>query len=107
MYYFAAGWNNETQSNHVSYGVVDVNTGEVITDNFISDGTDKNIAIPYGIAVHPETGDIFLTDARNYVSSGVLYCFDKNGKKKWSVRTGDIPACLAFLMKKDGEEDCR
>lgn len=107
MYYFAAGWNNETQSNHVSYGVVDVNTGEVLTDNFISDGTDKNIAIPYGIAVHPETGDIFLTDARNYVSSGVLYCFDKSGKKKWSVRTGDIPACLAFLMKNDGEEDCR
>ena len=91
----------------MSYGVVDVNTGEVLTTDFISDGTEKGIAIPYGIAVHPETGDVFLTDARNYVSSGVLYCFDSNGKKKWSVRTGDIPSCIAFVEKDNGEEECR
>ena len=89
LYYYATEWNNFTASN--------VNTRQVVSTNFITDGTEKEIAIPYGIAIHPETGDIFVTDAKNYVSSGTLYCFDIKGHKKWSVRTGDIPAHITFL----------
>ena len=92
LYYY-----NFTASNTISYGIIDIRTKEVVSTNFISDGTDADIVIPYGIAVHPETGDIFVTDARNYVSSGTLYCFSPEGKCKWSVRTGDIPAHIAFL----------
>ncbi len=99
MYYYATEWNNYTQSNAISYGVIDVRTKEIISKNFIKDGTEKEITIPYGIAVHPETGDIFVTDAKNYVSSGTLYCFTSDGYKKWSVRTGDIPAHITFLNK--------
>ncbi len=99
MYYYATEWNNYTQSNTITYGVIDVRTKEVISDNFITDGTEKEIQMPYGIAVHPATGDIFVTDAKNYVSSGTLYCFSPEGRKKWSVRTGDIPAHIAFLYK--------
>ena len=72
---------------------------EVVSTNFLTDGTEREIAMPYGIAVHPETGDIYLTDAKNYVSSGTLYCFDSQGRKKWSVRTGDIPTAIAFVHK--------
>lgn len=99
MYYYATEWNNYTASNNISYGVIDIRTKEVISDNFISDGTEKEITIPYGIAIHPETGDIFVTDAKNFVSSGTLYCFSQDGDKKWSVRTGDIPAHITFLSK--------
>lgn len=99
MYYYATEWNNYTASNAISYGVIDIRTKEIISDNFITDGTEKEITIPYGIAVHPETGDIFVTDAKNYVSSGTLYCFSPDGHKKWSVRTGDIPAHITFLTK--------
>jgi outer membrane protein assembly factor BamB len=42
---------------------------------------------------------IAFTDAKNYVSSGTLYCYDKNGIRKWGVRTGDIPAHMVFLYK--------
>lgn len=97
LYYYATEWNNFTQSNKITYGIIDIKTKQVKSDNFITDGTEKEITIPYGIAIHPETGDIFVTDAKNYVSSGTLYCFDRNGRKKWSVRTGDIPAHIAFL----------
>ncbi len=97
LYYYATEWNNYTSSNTITYGIIDVTTKEVVSQNFITDGTEKDITIPYGIAIHPETGDIFVTDAKNYVSSGTLYCFDKSGKKKWSVRTGDIPAHIVFL----------
>lgn len=97
LYYYATEWNNFTASNTISYGIIDVRSRQVVSRNFITDGTEKEITVPYGIAVHPETGDIFVTDAKNYVSSGTLYCFDRRGKKKWSVRTGDIPAHMTFL----------
>lgn len=99
LYYYATEWNNYVQSNTISYGIIDVRTKKVVSTNFITDGTEKDITIPYGIALHPETGDIFVTDAKNYVSSGTLYCFSRDGKRKWSVRTGDIPAHIAFLYK--------
>lgn len=103
LYFYSTEWNNYTQSNTITYGIVDVRTKRLVSDNFITDGTDKEITIPYGIAVHPETGDILVTDAKNYVSSGTLYCFDRQGRKKWSVRTGDIPAHITFLKRQDHE----
>lgn len=103
LYFYSTEWNNYTQSNTITYGIVDVRTKRLVSDNFITDGTEKEITIPYGIAVHPETGDILVTDAKNYVSSGTLYCFDRQGRKKWSVRTGDIPAHITFLKRQDHE----
>lgn len=99
LYYYATEWNNFTASNTISYGIIDIRTKKIVSRNFITDGTEKDITIPYGIAIHPETGDIFVTDAKNYVSSGTLYCFSRDGRKKWSVRTGDIPAHITFLPK--------
>lgn len=103
LYFYSTEWNNYTQSNTITYGIVDVRTKQLVSSNFITDGTEKEITIPYGIAVHPETGDILVTDAKNYVSSGTLYCFDRLGRKKWSVRTGDIPAHITFLKREDHE----
>ncbi|MCH5221296.1 MAG: YncE family protein [Muribaculaceae bacterium] len=97
LYFYATEWNNFNASNNISYGIINLRTKKVVSTNFITDGSDREIAIPYGIAIHPESGDIFVTDAKNYVSSGTLYCFDRFGRKKWSVRTGDIPAHIAFL----------
>ena len=99
LYYYATEWNNFTASNSISYGIIDIRTKEVVSNNFITDGTEREITIPYGIAIHSETGDIFVTDAKNYVSSGTLYCFDRRGRRKWSVRTGDIPAHITFLPR--------
>ena len=96
LYFYSVEWNKQTERNTVTYGIIDVRTGQLVTDHFITDGTEQDIVIPYGICVHPMTGDIYVTDAKNYVSSGVLHCYDRHGKKKWSVRTGDIPAHMAF-----------
>lgn len=83
----------------ISYALIDTRTRKVITRNFITDGTEREIRMPYGIAVNPETKEIFVTDAKNYVTAGTLYCFTPDGRKKWSVTTGDIPAHFAFLKK--------
>ena len=101
LYYYSTEWNNNTQSNTIGYGVIDIRTKKVIRDSFISDGTEKDIKIPYGIAVHPVTKDIYVTDAKNYVSSGTLYCYDQDGFQKWGVRTGDIPAHMVFVNKEE------
>lgn len=97
LYCYATEWNEYTASNTITYAIVNTATHEVVSRSFITDGTEKNIEVPYGIAIHPETGDIFITDAKNYVSSGTLHCYSREGKLKWSVRTGDIPAHIAFL----------
>lgn len=99
LYFYSVAWNNQSEYNDISYGIIDIRTKQPVTDNFITDGTQKEIKIPYGIAVNPYNGDLFVTDAKNYVSSGSLHCYDRNGKKKWSVRTGDIPAHMTFLYK--------
>lgn len=99
LYYYSTEWNNFSQSNTITYGIINTVTKKVVSNSFITDGTEKDITIPYGINIHPETHDIYVTDAKNYVSSGVLHCYSKDGKHKWSVRTGDIPAHMCFLKK--------
>lgn len=99
LYVYSTEWSYITYSNVITYGIVNTRTHEIVTRSFITDGTDKEIEIPYGIMVHPVTKDIYVTDAGNYVSPGILYCFTKAGKKKWTVRTGDIPAHFALLPK--------
>ncbi|MDR1610317.1 MAG: YncE family protein [Candidatus Symbiothrix sp.] len=97
LYFYSVEWNEQKEENRVSYGIINVRTKELVTRHFITDGTEKDITIPYGIQVNPVNGDIYVTDATNYVSSGVLYCYDSGGKLKWRVRAGDIPAHMCFL----------
>ncbi len=80
------------------YGIVNVKERRLLTENFISDGSENEIQRPYGIGVHPTTGNIYLTDAKNYVVPGTLHCYNHLGKRQWSVRTGDIPSCMVFYL---------
>ena len=113
MYFYGSHWSDETMSNQTTYGVFDTrypipDIRYPIADSqyptselrpLITDGTEKNIKIPYGIQVNPYNGDIYITDAKNYVSSGQLHCYSREGKRKWSVRTGDIPAHMCFVYR--------
>ena len=100
LYVYSTEWSYYTNSWTVSYAIYNTKTKKTDTRNFITDGTEKSIKIPYGIAINPETGEFFVTDAKDYVTPGTLYCFSRDGKKKWSVITGDIPAHIAFTDKK-------
>lgn len=80
----------------INYTIYDTKVRRVVSRNFIKDGTDKLIVTPYALAVNPETGEILVGDAGDYVTPGTLYCFTPDGKKKWSVQTGDIPAHIVF-----------
>lgn len=100
IYLYSVEWSNLSQKNTISYAIVNTKTQSIASTNFITDGTERQIVIPYGLAINPQTRDIYVTDAKDYVSPGVLYCFDRYGKRKWAVVTGDIPAHIAFTHKK-------
>lgn len=80
-----------------TYNIVNAKTRKLESGSFITDGTESDITTAFTVTVNPGNGDIYVTDAKDYVSSGALHCYTGSGKHKWSVRTGDIPARIAFL----------
>lgn len=95
-YIYSSSRNDITQSTTISYSILNLNTLSIVDNNIIKDGTDSEIKMPHGIAVHPITKEIYITDARNYVSSGRIHCYSPNGIKKWTMTTGEIPGHFAF-----------
>lgn len=100
LYVYSTEWSWYTEQFTTSYAIVDTRTKKVLTRSFITDGTERGISVPYGIAVNPDNGDLFVTDARDYVTPGKLHCYGRDGVLKWSVTTGDIPAHIVFTHKK-------
>lgn len=54
----------------------------IITNSFISDGTE--IPIMNNVTVVPVSGDLFIAST-DYIHPGDLYCFDKTGKMKFRL----------------------
>lgn len=86
-----------TRTPTTTYNIVNAKTRKLESGSFITDGTESDITTAYTVTVNPGNGDIYVTDAKDYVSSGTLHCYTGSGKHKWSVRTGDIPDRIAFL----------
>ena len=80
----------------ISYLMFDTKTETFLDQSFISEKDKSRIEMPFGIAVNPETDEVLITDAKDYVTPGNLYCFTPDGTLKWSVETGDIPAQVTF-----------
>ena len=99
LYIYGSEFSYFTMDWTMTYAIVDVRTHAVVSTNFITDGTETAITKPYGLMVHPITKDIYLTDAKSYVIPGALHCYGPDGRLKWSVRTGDIPAHFALLIE--------
>lgn len=69
----------------------------VVASNIVSDGT--TISIPYALAIDESNGDVYVGDAVDYASAGKVYCFDKQGKIKFSFSTGTNPNSIALVKK--------
>lgn len=52
---------------------------------------------PYGLLATTEA--LYITDAKNYVSSGVLHCYSYDGREHWKAYTGDIPGHLCRVTE--------
>lgn len=96
-YIYSTEWNYIEGKNRISYNMIDTKNEILLDRKFITDGSEKNIKVPYGIAVNHYNKDVYVTDAKDYVTPGKLHCYSAAGKLKWSVTTGDIPAHIAFV----------
>jgi len=100
LFVYSNAWSYITQTSDVNYAIVNVKNRQVVTRRFITDGTDAQFQNPYGIAVNPNTREIFVTDARDYITPGKVYCYSPEGRLKWSANTGDIPSRIVFTRKR-------
>ena len=76
---YSATWDMTTGKSTYSFTFIDTRTKKDAGQNFIKDGTDKNYTAAYEIAVNPDNGDFFVTDAKDYITPGKIYCYGSDG----------------------------
>lgn len=89
---YVYSYNYSTMTSWIK--VLDLETDEIVKEQFISDGTQ--LKTPYGIKVNPLNGDVYITDAGTFTTNGDVYCFDKDGKKKFSFEGGLNPSAMVI-----------
>ena len=98
-YIVGSEFSYETFDWEIGYRMIDIKDEILLEDSFLPKSVSDEIEMPYGVAVDPFSKNIYITDARDYVSPGTLYCIDKNKTMKFKAKTGDIPAHFAFVYK--------
>jgi DNA-binding beta-propeller fold protein YncE len=98
-YIVGSSFSYETFDWEIGYRMINIKEEKLLDGSFLPKNVSDEIEMPYGIAVDPMSKNIYITDARDYVSPGTLYCIDKNKAVKFTVKTGDIPAHFAFVYK--------
>ena len=74
-------------------GVKQMSVDQVgVFNSIISSGTGYY----YGLGVHPQTDEIYITDAVDFVQSGWLYRYNNSGGLIDSVNTGINPQAIYF-----------
>lgn len=95
LYHF----DNELQESWIK--VFNLKTRQMERESFITDGT--TITTPYGINVNPVNGDVFITDAGNYVTSGHVYCFRSDGSLRYKLsHVGVSPNSVVLVPQFSG-----
>lgn len=91
IYMYSQTWDADWNASY-SYSTLNTKT-MAIGPCFIKDASA--IKTPYAIGVSP-AGDIYITDAKNYTSSGTLRRYSKEGTLRQMYTTGDLPGHIAF-----------
>ncbi len=96
LIYKVSSWGQPTQ-----LSVIDVNTGKVVEANLLKNNTKEQLPnSTYGIAINPSNQNIYLTDAKDYLSAGEIFVYDKTGKYLSSIKNkliGINPAHICFV----------
>jgi DNA-binding beta-propeller fold protein YncE len=51
----------------------------------------------YGVEIDPSNGDVYVSDAKDYVQSGTVYRYNKAGQLQSQFDAGIIPSCFLFF----------
>lgn len=91
-------YNYDYNSQSSSILMLNVKTEEIISRNFITDGTP--IKTVYGIKADPISRLVYITDAMDFGGSGKVYAFDYKGRLKFEFAAGISPANVAVVDRK-------
>lgn len=92
---FAYLYSYNHSSKQSAFGVYNLNTQQIVTENFISDGT--HIETPFSITVNPYSGNVYITDAYDYKVKGDVLCFDQQGYLQYRINNVGInPNTILF-----------
>jgi len=94
IYYYDVTYDS-TGSTEVSFGKMSVAANGSKTVSPLITGNVSMVS-PYGIVVHPETGDVYISDAGDYVNPGSVFIFDSQGKKINEFTVGIVPCKFVF-----------
>lgn len=78
-------------------GVFNAKSQVAAQANFITDGTAPTV--PYALTVDSNSGEVFVADALNYTANGLVYAFDKTGKKEYVITVGVCPGKIVLVNK--------
>jgi hypothetical protein len=93
-YAYLYSYDNTTKNSWIK--VFNLKSKKIVRESFITDGT--KITTPYGINVNPDNGDVYITDAGNYISSGDVYCFSADGVLKYKIaNVGVSPNSVLYV----------
>ncbi len=86
-------YNHTTQESSIR--MLNLKTGKTLRENFITDGTE--ITTPYSIHVNPYSGNVYISDAFNYMVLGDLLCFNPQGQCLFRLQSiGLNPNTIVF-----------
>ena len=97
LYVIGVNWSLDTYEKQISYAEINTLEGKVTTRRWEGSSEYSEMEYPYCLAVAPANGDIFVTDAGDFINPGYIYCFSSDKTFKWRKRTGVSPASIAFL----------
>lgn len=89
---YDANWN-------ATYSYETVGTADgTLFGSYLSKAMMEKISTPYSVVVDDLDGNVYVTDVKNYVSSGTVYMFNAEGNaEKAHYTAGDIPCCVTFV----------
>lgn len=87
--------NYDTNYPEYTLKVMDLTTETIVNEHFISDNTVLHI--PYGIAVNPANGDVFISDVTSFTVNGDVHCYGQDGRRKFSFEAGINPSSMVFI----------
>lgn len=96
-------YNYDYRTEQTAFKVFDLQTGTVIREQFIADGT--RIERPYSIQVNPYSSNVYITEAYNYQLEGDVYCFTSQGELKFRLpQVGLNPNTVLFCDEATGPD---
>ncbi|MCC8145198.1 MAG: hypothetical protein LIO93_01895 [Bacteroidales bacterium] len=93
--YFYDVTHQESGSTHNGIGVFDMDKQEFVEQPFISDETVITNT-PYGIGIHPQTKDVYLSTT-DYTTRGKVLIFNQDGIKQKEITVGINPKGFIFF----------